>query len=222
MRNTMHFLAVRWCIINQLLSMFHLARPELRQPGYGYLLLWEEMTKRSTHYRLRNGHSMHCRNFIRNHARLRYNAFYRSHEARGDISLRSASGSPLKILGYIGFVLTFSNKPFPVEAMVSPHLGPDAMLIDNRIIRTLGGKLDWAAERLSSKDSNIIIPAIHTKKPMRSQYCSVITQYTDSDIPVFACNKYMILAAHEALIHVFSMARYVSVGLTNNCIHGHY
>ena len=41
----MHFFAVRWCTINQLLSMFHVARPSFRQSGYGYLLLLEETTK---------------------------------------------------------------------------------------------------------------------------------------------------------------------------------
>ena len=39
------FFAFFWCIINKLLSMFHLARSDFRQAGYEHLLPWEETTK---------------------------------------------------------------------------------------------------------------------------------------------------------------------------------
>ena len=147
-----------------------------------------------------------AQNFIHNHAKLRYNrVFPISPDA---ISLRSADGTPLKILGYIRFTLKLSNEYLLVEALVSPHLGPDAMLIDNSIMKAFGAKLDWAAERLSFQDTNITIPATHTRRPIRSKYCSVTTQDSDTeDISVFVSNKYIIPAAHEALIRVFSTAR---------------
>ena len=102
-----------------------------------------------------------------------------------------------------------SNKYLPVEALVSPHLEPDAMLTDyNCIMKAFGAKLDWAAERLSFKDRNITIPATHMRRPIRSKYCSAIKQDADTeDVPVFVSNKCIIPAAHEALIRVFSTAR---------------
>ena len=82
------------------------------------------------------------------------------------------------------------------------------MLIDNSIMKALGAKLDWAAERLSFEDSNITIPATHMRRPIRSKYCSVTTQDSDKeDNPVFFFNRYIIPAAYEALICVFSTAR---------------
>ena len=119
--------------------------------------------------------------------------------------LRSADGTPLKILGYIRFALKLGNKYLPVEALVLPHLGPDAMLIDSSIMKAFGAKLDWAAERLSFKDSDITIPETYMRRPIRSKYCSVITQNSDAeDVPVFVSSKFIILAAHETLIRVFS------------------
>ena len=122
----------------------------------------------------------------------------------GAISLRNTDGSPLEILGYDRFVLTLGNKSLQVEALVLLQLGPDAMLIDNSTMKAFGAKLIWAAERLSSKDSDITIPAIHTKKKIRSKYCSVIIQDTDTDTLVFVSNKYVVSATHEPLIRVFS------------------
>ena len=82
------------------------------------------------------------------------------------------------------------------------------MLIDNSIMEAFGARLDWAAERLSFKNSNSPIPATHTRRSIRSNYCSVITQDSDTeDVAVSVCNKYIIPAAHEALIRVFSTAR---------------
>ena len=65
------------------------------------------------------------------------------------ISLHSADGTPLEILGYIHFTLKLGNKSLPEEALVLPHLGPDAMLIGNSIMKSFRAKLDWAAESLS-------------------------------------------------------------------------
>ena len=143
--------------------------------------------------------------FIRNHAKLRHNRGFPI--PPGAISLRSADGTPLKILRYIRFALELGNKSLPVEALVLPHLKPDAMLIDNSIMKAFGAKSEWAAKRLSFKDINITIPATHTRRLIRSKYYSVITQNSDTeDVPVFFSNKYIIPATHEALIHVFSMA----------------
>ena len=82
------------------------------------------------------------------------------------------------------------------------------MLIDKIIMKAFGAKMDWAAERLLFKDSNITIPATHTRRPIRLKYCCIITQDSDTeDAPVFVSNKYAILAAHEALICALSTAR---------------
>ena len=82
------------------------------------------------------------------------------------------------------------------------------MPADNRIMKALGAKLDRAAERLSFKDSNITIPATHTRKPIRSKNCSVITKDFDTeDVRVFVYKNYIVAVAHEALIRVFGTAR---------------
>ena len=75
-------------------------------------------------------------------------------------------------------------------------------------MKAFGAKLDWAAERVSFKDSNITIPATHMRRPIRSKYSSVITQDSDTeDGSVFVSNKCVIPAAHEVFIRVFSTAR---------------
>ena len=143
---------------------------------------------------------------IGNHINLRHHRVFPI--TPGAISLHSADGTPLKILGCIRFILKLGNKSLPVEALVLPHLGPDAMLIDNSIMKAFGAKLDWAAERLSLKGSNITVPAIHMRRPIKSKYCSVIMQKSDAkSIPVLFSNKNIIPVAHEALILVFSRAR---------------
>ena len=143
----MHFFAVRWSIINQVLSlMFYFALLDFRQPWYGYPLLWEETTKSinslSTPQRtypislkissatIQDYDIIHCVLPI----------------PPGAISSRSADGSPLKSLGFIRFALKVGNKSLPVEALVLPHPGPDVMLIDNSITKAFDAKLDWAAE----------------------------------------------------------------------------
>ena len=131
----------------------------------------------STHYRLRNrlhnGHTLIAQTFIHNHAKLRH---YRVFPIPpGPISLRSADGTPLKILVYIRFALKLGNESLPVEALVLPHLGSDAMLIANIIIKAFGANLDWAAERLSFKDNDITIPTIHINKTthqVKVQFCN--------------------------------------------------
>ena len=144
--------------------------------------------------------------FIDNHEKLRHQRIFPI--PPGAISLHSADETPLKILGCNLFTLKLGNKSLPVEALVLPHLGPDAMLIDNSIMKAFGAKLDWAAERLSFKDSNITIPATHMRRPIKSKYCSVIMQKSDAkSFPLLAYNKYIIPAAREALRRVFSTAR---------------
>ena len=143
---------------------------------------------------------------ICNHAKLRYSRVLPI--PPGALLLRSADGSPLKMLGCIRFANNLGNKSLPVEDLVLPHLGPDAMLIDNSITKAFVAKLDWAVERLSFEDSGITIPATHTRQSFRSKYCSVITQDSDTkDVSVFFSNKYAVPAAHAALIRVFSAAR---------------
>ena len=82
------------------------------------------------------------------------------------------------------------------------------MLIDNSIMKAFDAKLNWAAERLSFKDSNSRIPATHMRRPIKSKYCSVIMQKSDAkSVPVLFSNRYTIPTAHEALIRVFSTTR---------------
>ena len=129
------------------LSMFHLARPDFRQPAYGYLLPWEETTK-SINLQSNPPRNIPCiaQNFIRYHEKLRYNRVLPI--PPGAILLRSADDSPLRVLGFIRFAHKLGNKSLTVKALVLPHLGPDAILVDNIIMKTFGAKLDWAAERL--------------------------------------------------------------------------
>ena len=82
------------------------------------------------------------------------------------------------------------------------------MLLDNSIMKSFGTKLDWASECLSFRDSTQTIPARHVRSSVQSPYCSVITQTVDTQsTPVLVSRKYVIPAAHEALIRVFSAAR---------------
>ena len=78
--------------------------------------------------------------FIRNHANLQHNRVFSI--PPGAISLRNADGTPLEILGCTGFELELGNNFLPMEAIVLPHLEPDAMLIDNGIMKAFGAKLD--------------------------------------------------------------------------------
>ena len=144
--------------------------------------------------------------FIDKHEKLRQKCIFPI--PPGAISLRSADGSPLQILGYIRFTLKLGNKSLPVEALVLPHLGPDIMLLDNSIMKSFGAKLDWLTECLSFQDSLETIPARHVKSPVQSKYCSIIMQTVGTlPTPVLVSRKVVIPAAHEALIRVFSTAR---------------
>ena len=147
-----------------------------------------------------------AKTFIDNDEKLRHHRI--SPILPNAILLHSADGTRLEILGCIGFTLKLDNKSLPVEALVLPHLGPDAMLIDNSIIKAFRAKLDWAAESLSFQDSNVTIPATHMRRSLESKYCSAITQTSDEkSVPVWASKKYVIPATHEALTRVFSTAR---------------
>ena len=82
------------------------------------------------------------------------------------------------------------------------------MLIDNSTMKAFRAKIDWAAERLSFQDSNVTIPVTHTRRSLESKYCSVIAQTSEEQsVPVWASRKYVITAAHKALIRVFCTAR---------------
>ena len=143
--------------------------------------------------------------FIDKHEKLRQRCIFPI--PPGAIFFRSADGSPLQILGYVCFTLKLGNKSLPVEALVLPHLGPDVMLLDNSIMKSFETKLDWASECRSFQDSTQTIPA-HVRSSVQSQYCSVITQTVDTPpTPVLVSRKYVIPAAHEALIRAFSTAR---------------
>ena len=115
--------------------------------------------------------------FIDNHKKLRNKRIVSI--PPGTISSHSADGTPLKVLGYTRFIVKFGDKYLPVEALALPHLGPDAILTDNRIMKSFRAKLDWAAERLSFQDSNVTIPATHARRSLESKYCSVIAQTSD-------------------------------------------
>ena len=101
-------------------------------------------------------------NFIRNHHATLRNARV-SPIPPCAISLHRVNGSPQKYLGYVRFVLTLGNKLLLIEALVIPHLGIDVILFYNNIMKAFSVKLDWSAEILLFRDSNISIPAIHTK-----------------------------------------------------------
>ena len=144
--------------------------------------------------------------FIDEHEKLRQKRIFPV--PPGAISLRSADGSPLEILGYVRFTLELGNKSLPVEALVLPHLGPDVMLLDSSVMKSFGAKLDWTTECLSFQDSRHTIPAVHVRRSVQPQYCSVITQTADTQpTPILVSRKYVVPAAHEALIRVFSTAR---------------
>ena len=75
-------------------------------------------------------------------------------------------------------------------------------------MKSFGAKLDWASECLSFQYSTQMIPARHVRSSVQSPYCSVITQTVDTQpTPVLVSRKYVIPAAHEALIRVFRTAR---------------
>ena len=80
-----------------------------------------------------------AKTFIDNHEKLRNKRIVPI--PPGAISLHSADGTPLKILGYIRFTLKLGYKSLPVEALVLPHLGTNAMLVDNSIMKLFRAKL---------------------------------------------------------------------------------
>ena len=75
-----------------------------------------------------------AKTFIDNHEKLRNKRIVPI--SSGVISLHSANGTPLEALGYIRFTLKLGNKYLPEEALVLPHIGPDAILIDNSIMNS--------------------------------------------------------------------------------------
>lgn len=127
----------------------------------------------------------------------------------GAINLRSADGSPLKLKGYTRFELTLGEITLPVEALVLPSLGPDKMLLDNSIMGAFGAVLDWQAEQLTFKTSQVKIPAKHRKTRLPSHQesdtmnCSVVALEHDKPaIPVYLSKKCTIPADHEMAVEV--------------------
>ena len=116
---------------------------------------------------------------------------------------------PLKFFGYIRFALKLGNKYLPVEALVLPHLGLDAVLVDNSIMKAFGAKLDWAAERLSFKDSDITIPATHMRLPIRSNYCSVITKLLTQKMALYLFLVNTFFQPHKKRSSVFSVRHHL-------------
>ena len=64
------------------------------------------------------------------------------------INLRSADGSQLEILGYIRLMRTLGDIILPVDALVSPKLKPDKMLLDNSTrrvgMRSVTDAFEWS------------------------------------------------------------------------------
>lgn len=113
----------------------------------------------------------------------------------GNQSLRSADGPPLKLKGYARFDLTLGDITLPVEALVLPSLGPDKMLLDNSIMGAFGAVLDWQAELLTFKTSQVKIPAQHRKTRLPTSHesdrnCSVVALESGTqEVPVYLTKK---------------------------------
>ena len=61
----------------------------------------------------------------------------------------------MNVQGYIQFNLTLGDTTLPVEAFVIPHLGPDKLLLDNSIMQAFRAVLDWEAEKITFKGSEV-------------------------------------------------------------------
>ena len=95
------------------------------------------------------------------------------------------------------------------------------MLLDKSIMKSFGDKLDWTTECLSFQDSKHTIPAIHVRRSVQSQYCSVITQTAQTQpIPVLV--RVLVLfvlfvftercTVHLFLIHIFTWTKKILFG----------
>ena len=103
---------------------------------------------------------------------------------------------------YIVVLMVHFKQIWDTSALCSP------LAVDPCKLKAFGAKLDWATERLFLfGDINISIPIIYTETSIRSQYCCVITQNSDTAILNCGPSKYVVLAEHEAVIHVYSTAR---------------
>ena len=133
----------------------------------------------------------------------------------GAINLSSADGSHLKNLGYVRFELSLGDITLPVEAFVLPSLGPDIMLLDNSIMNTFGGVLDWSTEQWSFKTSQVKIKASHRREDSTthlestaSAQCSVVSVNTINStepVPVFLKNKCCLPPQSEMTVQVESV-----------------
>lgn len=80
----------------------------------------------------------------------------------GSFDLRSAENSPIKVVGFIRFDLTFDGKTLPVECFVSGHSDPDYMLVDSSLMGAFRSILDWVPETLSFRIPMFVSKA-HTR-----------------------------------------------------------
>ena len=92
-----------------------------------------------------------------------------------------------------------------MEALVLPHLGPDAVLIDMSIMKAFGAKLDWVAERLALQDGNDTIPTTHMRRPIKSKYCSIITQTSNEKVFLYGFLKNTLSQPPMKRSYVFSV-----------------
>ena len=77
------------------------------------------------------------------------------------VALRAANGPSLNILGFVFFSLTLGAITHDVAALVVPSLGPDSLLLDNKVMPTFGAVLDWQNKTVSFLSAGGSIPAIH-------------------------------------------------------------
>ena len=148
--------------------MFHFTRPDFRQLGYGYLLPWEETTK-SIISLSTSPRTYPVSRKVSSATMQNYNiiACYPPRQTLYHYVVLVACPSKFynTLISRLSSVINSRQ-----WALILPHLGRDAMVVNNSIVKAFGAKLDWAAERLSFKYSEITIPAIHT---ISSKYCSV-------------------------------------------------
>ena len=130
----------------------------------------------------------------------------------GSLDLRSADGSPIKVVGFIRFNLTLGKKTLPVEAFVLRDLGPDNMLIDNSVMGAFRGILDWETETLSFHNSDVSIKATHKRRVGQSNpshkshdSCSVVRIETTAQlVPIFLKKKCVVPPQSEMALQVES------------------
>lgn len=113
------------------------------------------------------------------------------------LSISSADGSPLKIIGYIRSHLTLEGITLPVEAFVVPPLGPEKASLDKSIMGAFGAVLDWHTEALSyetSQAKNKLTPRYGrpSQGDTDAAQCSVVRlTRCVTRVPVFSSRNYV-------------------------------